>query len=217
MYVYRFTCIDELLSRTGVSPSDIDIVITNCSLFCPTPSLSAMIMANYGMRADCENYSLGGMGCSAGLISIKLANDLLQVKRNKIALVMSMENITQNIYVGTEKSMLVQNTLFRVGGAAMLLSNYNMKCIPRKLSTINNYSVAQHDILQQETDRGIAASDSIDCKFWFDRSLCCAVGPEQPIRYQLKNLVRCNLANDKDSYACVYQTMDAHENKGMDV
>ena len=69
------------------------------------------------------SYNLGGMGCSAGLISIDLAKDLLQVHHNTYALVISMENITLNWYFGNDRSMLVSNCLFRMGGAAMLLSN----------------------------------------------------------------------------------------------
>ena len=54
----------------------------------------------YKMRSDIKNYTLSGMGCSAGVISIDLAKDLLQVYRNSIAVVISMENITQNWYTG---------------------------------------------------------------------------------------------------------------------
>ena len=36
---------------------------------------------------------------------------------------MSTENITQNWYMGNQRSMLIPNCLFRLGGAAMLLSN----------------------------------------------------------------------------------------------
>ena len=52
------------------------------------------------------------------------------------ALVVSTENITQNWYFGNERSMLIPNCLFRVGGAACLLSNrrrdsWRAKCAPR--------------------------------------------------------------------------------------
>jgi len=63
------------------------------------------------------------MGCSAGVISLDLARDLLQVHPNSLAIVCSTENITQNWYTGKEKGMLLSNTLFRMGGAAILLSN----------------------------------------------------------------------------------------------
>lgn len=118
-----FGAIDELFAKTSVKAKDIGILIVNCSLFNPTPSLSAMIINHYKLRGNILSYNLGGMGCSAGLISIDLAKDLLQVHPNSYALVISMENITLNWYFGNERSMLVSNCLFRMGGAAILLSN----------------------------------------------------------------------------------------------
>ncbi|CAI9094477.1 OLC1v1030224C1 [Oldenlandia corymbosa var. corymbosa] len=118
-----FGAIDQLLAKTSLNPKDIGILIVNCSLFNPTPSLSAMVVNHYKLRGNIISYNLGGMGCSAGLISIDLAKDLLQVHPNTYALVISMENITLNWYFGNERSMLVSNCLFRMGGAAILLSN----------------------------------------------------------------------------------------------
>ncbi|KAE8769939.1 3-ketoacyl-CoA synthase 11 [Hordeum vulgare] len=118
-----FGAIDQLLEKTGVRPKDIGILVVNCSLFNPTPSLSAMVVNHYRLRGNVVSYNLGGMGCSAGLLSIDLAKDLLQVHPNSYALVISMENITLNWYFGNDRSMLVSNCLFRMGGAAILLSN----------------------------------------------------------------------------------------------
>ncbi|KAI4376054.1 hypothetical protein MLD38_013850 [Melastoma candidum] len=47
-------------------------------LFNPTPSLSAMIVNKYKLRGNIKSYNLGGMGCSAGVIAVDLAKDLLQ-------------------------------------------------------------------------------------------------------------------------------------------
>ena len=47
----------------------------------------------------------------------------LQAMPNKLALIVNHENITQNWYVGNDRSMLVCNCLFRLGGAGALLSN----------------------------------------------------------------------------------------------
>jgi 3-ketoacyl-CoA synthase len=118
-----YGCLDELFKKTGVNPKDVGILITTCSLFNPTPSLSAMIVNHYKMRGNIKTYSLGGMGCSAGVIGVDLAKDLLQVHANTIAVVVSMENITQNWYFGNDRSMMIPNCLFRMGGAAVLLSN----------------------------------------------------------------------------------------------
>jgi 3-ketoacyl-CoA synthase len=118
-----FGALDELFAKTGVRPKDIGILVVNCSLFNPTPSLSAMVINHYKLRGNIVSYNLGGMGCSAGLISIDLAKDLLQSHPNTYAVVISMESITLNWYFGNNRSMLVSNCLFRMGGAAILLSN----------------------------------------------------------------------------------------------
>ncbi|KAJ3682563.1 hypothetical protein LUZ60_015136 [Juncus effusus] len=119
-----FGCLDALFASTGINPRrDVGILVVNCSLFNPTPSLSAMIVNHYKMREDIKSFNLGGMGCSAGLISIDLAKDLLQANPNSYALVLSTENITLNWYFGNDRSMLLSNCLFRMGGAAVLLSN----------------------------------------------------------------------------------------------
>ena len=119
-----FSAVADLLKRTGLHPRQVDVLVVNCSLFNPTPSLSAMIINHFKMRSDIESYSLGGMGCSAGIISVGLAKKLLQsLGRKGYALVVSAENITQNWYHGNDRSMLIPNTIFRMGAAAVLLSN----------------------------------------------------------------------------------------------
>ncbi|TYH95829.1 hypothetical protein ES332_A12G134800v1 [Gossypium tomentosum] len=118
-----FGAVDELFAKTGVDPKEIGILIVNCSLFNPTPSLSSMIVNHYKLRTNINSYNLGGMGCSAGLISIDLAKNLLQSNPNTYALVVSTENITLNWYFGNDRSMLLCNCIFRMGGAAVLLSN----------------------------------------------------------------------------------------------
>ncbi|KAK8624368.1 hypothetical protein V6N13_065714 [Hibiscus sabdariffa] len=118
-----YGALDILFRNTKVNPKDIGILVVNCSLFNPTPSLSAMIVNKYKLRGNIRSFNLGGMGCSAGVIAVDLAKDLLQVHRNTYAVVVSTENITQNWYFGNKKSMLIPNCLFRVGGSAVLLSN----------------------------------------------------------------------------------------------
>ncbi|CAL5325997.1 hypothetical protein CsSME_00005369 [Camellia sinensis var. sinensis] len=118
-----FSAINSLMDKTRVVPKDIDILIVNCSLFSPTPSLSAMVVNKYKLRSNVKSFNLSGMGCSAGVISIDLARDLLQAHPNSCALVVSTEIITPNYYQGQERAMLLPNCLFRMGGAAILLSN----------------------------------------------------------------------------------------------
>lgn len=109
--------IEALFKSTGISPKDIDIMVLNCSLFSPTPSLSELVINHFKMRSDVINYNLAGMGCSAGVISLNLAKDLMLVHKNSLCLVISTENVTQNWYRGNDKV----TPIFRIGSKRMLL------------------------------------------------------------------------------------------------
>ena len=52
-----------------------------------------------------------------------------QALPNKRVLIVAHENITNNYYPGNNRSCLVSNCLFRVGGAACLMSN-RRACLP---------------------------------------------------------------------------------------
>ncbi|KAK2644881.1 hypothetical protein Ddye_020076 [Dipteronia dyeriana] len=118
-----FAVVNDLLSKHNINPKSIDILVSNCSLFCPSPSITSMIINKFGFRSNIKSISLSGMGCSAGILSISLAKDLLKVHKNSLALVLSMEAVSPNGYKGSTKSMLISNVIFRMGGAAVLLSN----------------------------------------------------------------------------------------------
>lgn len=50
-----FRAIEQLLESTGTRPEQVAILVVNCSLFCPTPSLSAMIVNKFGMRSNVDS------------------------------------------------------------------------------------------------------------------------------------------------------------------
>ncbi|KZV28333.1 3-ketoacyl-CoA synthase 10 [Dorcoceras hygrometricum] len=118
-----FGALDELFGKTRVQAKDVGILVVNCSLYNPTPSLSAMIINHYKMMGNILNFNLGGMGCSAGIIGLDLAREMLQTNPRKYAVVVSTEMVGYNWYPGAERSMLVSNCYFRMGCSAVMLSN----------------------------------------------------------------------------------------------
>ncbi|XP_020587357.1 3-ketoacyl-CoA synthase 10 [Phalaenopsis equestris] len=118
-----FGALDELFLKSRVRPKDVGVLVVNCSLFNPTPSLSAMIVNHYKMRGNILSYNLGGMGCSAGIIALDLARDMLQANGNNYAVVVSTEAVSFTWYAGKNRSMLIPNCFFRTGCSAVLLSN----------------------------------------------------------------------------------------------
>ncbi|KAK9066912.1 hypothetical protein SSX86_014236 [Deinandra increscens subsp. villosa] len=132
-----FSAIDSLIRKTDLDPGDVDVLILNCSVFSPAPSLVAMVINRYKLRSDVRCYNLTGMGCSAGLISVDLARVLLRNHPNSNAIVISTEIITPNYYEGNEREMLLPNCLFRLGGAAVFLSNKRRERRRAKYKLVN--------------------------------------------------------------------------------
>lgn len=123
VHMVLFPIMDELFAKTNLSPFDIDIVIFNCGGFCPSPSLTSMVVNKYSMRSDIKSCNVSGMGCSASALCIDLAYNLLRVNKNSNAIVLSAESLSNDWYEGKERSKLLLNCLFRMGSAAILLSN----------------------------------------------------------------------------------------------
>ncbi|KAF3433796.1 hypothetical protein FNV43_RR24899 [Rhamnella rubrinervis] len=118
-----FETLDMLFARTQVSPSQIDLLVVNVSLFSPAPSLTARIVNRYKMREDIKSFNLSGMGCSASIIAIDLVRHLFKTHKNLNAIVVSTESMGPNWYCGKEKAMILSNCLFRSGGCSMLFTN----------------------------------------------------------------------------------------------
>ncbi|KAJ8752119.1 hypothetical protein K2173_001794 [Erythroxylum novogranatense] len=118
-----FDTLDNLFAKTGVSPSEIDILVATVSLFSPVPSLTDRITNRYKMRDNVKTFNLSGMGCSASVVGIDVVQQLFKTYRNSYAIVVSTESMSGNWYSGKQKSMMLSNILFRTGGCSMLFTN----------------------------------------------------------------------------------------------
>merc|ERR1711959_843 len=95
------------------------------------------------------------------VVNCSLVNELMQCHPNCRALVVSTENITQNYYQGTNRSMSIPNHLFKVGGAAILVSNKRKdksKAKYKLLHTVRTHIGAKNEayecVFQQEDHEG---------------------------------------------------------------
>uniref|UniRef100_A0ACD5VC13 Uncharacterized protein n=1 Tax=Avena sativa TaxID=4498 RepID=A0ACD5VC13_AVESA len=164
-----FSAVDAVLAKTGVRAGDIGVVVVNCTLFAPTPSMADMVVRRYGLRSDVRCFSLSGMGCSAGIAGVGLAQNILQCGNGcPYALVVSTEILTADYYSGNERAMLLQNCLFRMGASAALLSTSRVHAryrLARVIRTHAGHDDRAYGCVQQEDDaageRGIALSKDV--------------------------------------------------------
>ncbi|KAF5447034.1 hypothetical protein F2P56_032615 [Juglans regia] len=140
MEEFFFDSISKLLARSGISPSQIDVLVVNVSMLSVVPSLAARIINRYKLRDDIKVFNLTGMGCSASLISVDIVRYLFKSYKNLNALVVTSESLSPNWYSGNDRSMILANCLFRSGGCAILLTNkramkhkamFKVKCLVR--------------------------------------------------------------------------------------
>ncbi|KAG1670362.1 hypothetical protein FOA52_000122 [Chlamydomonas sp. UWO 241] len=117
------SAVKELLAKTGLEPSGIDILITTCSIYSPTPSIASMLVNAFRMRKDVQSYSLGGMGCANGVVGMSLVRDMLQAHPNANVLFVTTEVTSPAFYPGMDRARQVTNLLFRMGACAVLFSN----------------------------------------------------------------------------------------------
>ncbi|KAK9787114.1 hypothetical protein WJX73_004058 [Symbiochloris irregularis] len=190
-------CVENVLRKTNITADQVDIVIVSCSCFAPTPSMAARVVNRFRMREDVLTYNLSGMGCSSSLICVDMVKHLLQAMPNKLALVLNHENITSCFYLGDERPYLLVNCLFRLGGAAALMSNrpvdramakYDLKHTVRARaltdpSYIPRFATAFEHFLIHTGGRGVL--DELEKKLQLDQKLMV---PSRDVLHRFGNL-----------------------------
>lgn len=156
-----FSAIDKVFAETTtLKPEDIDTVIVACSFTTLTPVFADVVVNRYRLRAHVQSVNLSGMGCSGALICIGLAKNLLQVAPlGKHVLIVATEILSSMFYMGTKREMLVPNVLFRMGAAAMIMSNSPERARFRLGPIVRTLTAAQDSdyrcAFQEEDDKGI--------------------------------------------------------------
>jgi alkylresorcinol/alkylpyrone synthase len=113
----------DALDAAGLTPGDIDIVVTVSSTGIATPSLEALAHAEIGFRPDIVRVPVFGLGCAGGVSGLALAARLAAAQPGARVLLVAVELCSLSFREDTvTKANVVATALFGDGAAAAILS-----------------------------------------------------------------------------------------------
>jgi alkylresorcinol/alkylpyrone synthase len=114
---------EACLAEAGMTPIDIDMIITvSCTGFM-IPSLDAHLINLMGFRPDVRRMPLTELGCAAGAMALARASEFVRAFPEKTVLVLSVELATLTFQRGDlSQANLISCVLFGDGAAAAVVT-----------------------------------------------------------------------------------------------
>ncbi len=117
----------KALDEANLRPADIDAIIYISTTGTVTPSIPAAMIKELGFRDNIQTVPVFGYGCAGGLLGLRLADQLADVKSGNIegqnVLLIALELCSLSYdYSQFDKKNMIATALFADGCAAVVLS-----------------------------------------------------------------------------------------------
>jgi len=112
----------KALAAAGLTPSDVDVIMSVSVTGLATPSLDARLVPRLGLRTDVRRLPIFGLGCVAGAAGLARLHDVLRGDPDGVAVLVAVELCSLTLQRDdTSTANLVASGLFGDGAAAVVL------------------------------------------------------------------------------------------------
>jgi alkylresorcinol/alkylpyrone synthase len=112
------------IEKAGLTPSDVDGVVTVSTTGIATPSLEARVASRLGLRANARRVPVFGLGCAGGVNGLSLAARLATADPGTIWLFVTVETCSISIRLDSDDpAAVVATALFGDGAAAAIVTS----------------------------------------------------------------------------------------------
>lgn len=143
--------IRRALATTGLSPADVDILMSVSVTGIGAPSVDARLVPVLGLREDVRRVPVFGLGCVAGAAGLARLHDLLRAEPEGVGVLVAVEACSLTVQRDDDSpANLVASALFGDGAAAVVLVGAERA---RRLGLTGPQIVATRSRLYPDTER----------------------------------------------------------------
>jgi len=120
----------QALEKAGLTPAEIDTIVTVSSTGIATPTIEARVMADMGFKPSTRRVPVFGLGCAGGVSGLSIASRLAVADPGSNVLLVVIELCTLAFRDDElTKSNIIASALFGDGAAAAVFSSKDQNAI----------------------------------------------------------------------------------------